>query len=59
MAIVKVNRELLSDVVEDLQERHRMGPACICLLPNDRVCPTQQRINRLKAAQLRTPADLR
>jgi hypothetical protein len=50
MAEVKINRELLSSVVDDLDEYHLK---CDCTA--ERPCPTRQRLGRLRGLLLRNP----
>lgn len=45
MSVVKVNRELLTDVVDDLDSRHLL--CLVCSVPG-RECPTAQRVRRLR-----------
>lgn len=54
MAVVKVNRELLGDVVQDLNERHQDCKQCT----NGRVCPTGQRLARIMGIMIRSPEEV-
>lgn len=51
MALVKVNRELLTDVVGDLRARH------VLCCTDDRPCPTAQRLTRIESLLVRTEAE--
>ncbi len=46
MATVKINRELLSDLVDDLEERHILSFAIDSCCERG-PCPTSQRLERL------------
>lgn len=55
MSVVKINRELLADTVDDLEARHTPCDTCWVSEGERRFCPTGQRILRARGVLERSP----
>jgi hypothetical protein len=55
MAEVKINRELLSDLRDDLLTRHLLDKTECSCVTRESACPTAQRLERVSGLLERSP----